>query len=122
MGPNEKARSDPRGNMDHVGGAKNLPDWTDTKYIHVKEGRLDVVDVAGAASEVNMDEPGVLANFIKEGATRYKADKYALFLWDHGGSWDGTPIMLMSNTCMHCLCTCLYKHLLRWGFRSYPAR
>ena len=83
--------------MDNVGGAKNLPDWTDTKYIHVKEGRLDVVDVAGAASEVNMDEPGVLANFIKEGATRYKADKYALFLWDHGGSWDGTPIMRMSN-------------------------
>ena len=38
MSPKGAADFDP--DKDHVGGAKNLPDWTGTKYIHVKEDRL----------------------------------------------------------------------------------
>lgn len=35
----------------------------------------------------NSADPQNLTNFIKWSAQKYPADKYALILWDHGGSW-----------------------------------
>src|SRR4029079_6677509 len=33
--------------------------------------------------------PASLSQFISWGITNYPADRTALFLWDHGGGWDG---------------------------------
>jgi hypothetical protein len=67
-----------------TGPFMNIAEFTDGKYIHVVQGKLEEITVAGAAAEPNMDDGNVLTNFIKEGASRYPADNYALFMWDHG--------------------------------------
>lgn len=46
--------------------------------------------------EVDMGNASTLTNFIDWSVQNYRADKYALILWDHGGgwygvSWDYTP-------------------------------
>jgi hypothetical protein len=45
--------------------------------------------LVGTAEELDFDDPTVLADAIALAYTRYPADRYALVLWDHGGSFRG---------------------------------
>ncbi len=40
-------------------------------------------------NEKDMDDPGVLKDFLDWGITNYPADRYGLILWDHGGQFFG---------------------------------
>ncbi len=68
------------------GGVLNLPDWTTTKRLLVEKGSFREL---GDLGEVNMADPGVLANFISWGVKAYPSEKYMLVFWDHGGGWIG---------------------------------
>ena len=52
----------------------------------VKDGKLVELEALGKMSMLTVD---ALADFITFAAKNYPADKYTLFMWDHGG---GTPI------------------------------
>jgi hypothetical protein len=39
--------------------------------------------------ERNFDDPSILSEAVRSAFTRYPADRYAVILWDHGGSWEG---------------------------------
>lgn len=64
----------------------NLADWTTCKLLRVEKGRLNSLDDWGHA---NMADGATLARFIKTVRARYPADRYALFLDDHGVAWEG---------------------------------
>lgn len=67
-------------------GVANLADWTSCKLLHVEKGRLTELDDWGHA---NMADGATLARFIETVRRRYPADRYALFLDDHGMGWEG---------------------------------
>lgn len=46
-------------------------------------------EVIATLGEVNMGNPTVLADFLTWGVTQYPANRYALFLGDFGGGWQG---------------------------------
>ncbi len=50
--------------------------------LHTEKGGLVMDEECPSAS---MGDPGTLRDFIKWGAGKYPADRYALVLWDHGG-------------------------------------
>ncbi len=50
--------------------------------LHVDDGGLVIDEKCPSAS---MGDPNTLKDFIKWGASKYPADRYALVLWDHGG-------------------------------------
>ncbi len=39
--------------------------------------------------EVNTGDPAALVDFTTWAMTSYPAERYALIIWDHGGSWLG---------------------------------
>ena len=45
--------------------------------------------LVGTAEELDFDDPTVLADAVALAFQRYPADRYALVLWDHGGSFGG---------------------------------
>jgi clostripain len=62
--------------------------WSGTKRFCVTAGttptaRNSVMDVG----EANMGDPSTLVNFTNWAMTNYRADRYGLILWDHGGGW-----------------------------------
>lgn len=65
----------------------NLPDFQDTRLLHVQAGQL--VDISAGPAEVNTGSPQTLADFIATGAAAFPAERYAVVLWDHGGGWSG---------------------------------
>lgn len=73
-----------------TGGAKKW--WTDgiedgkVQRFELKTGEIIELDNLG---KINMVEKRTLTNFIKFASEEYKAEKYTLVLWDHGG---GIPI------------------------------
>ena len=40
-------------------------------------------------AELDMADPQSLSDFVGRNARAFPADRYALFLWDHGMSWAG---------------------------------
>jgi hypothetical protein len=64
----------------------NLPNFTGTKRLLVRQGSLDVLDTLG---QVDSGSGATLADFITWGMTTFPADRTALVLWDHGGGWYG---------------------------------
>ena len=70
----------------YTGGAKkwnnNLISATNNQIWQVKDGGLACLNKnAGSAAMTN---PDTLTSFIQYGAKNFKADRYALILWDHG--------------------------------------
>lgn len=56
----------------------------------VGQGDSDSVgEKYGYPKEVNMADPAVLEEFIEISCLDFRAEKYALILWDHGGGWRG---------------------------------
>ena len=67
-------------------------DWSGTRYYEIQSdtdmstiNSLMVQDLG----EQNMGDFDTLSTFVTWAKTNYPADKYALFLWDHGGGLDG---------------------------------
>ena len=67
-------------------GVANLPDWSTCKLLAVEKERLMELDDWGHA---NMADGDTLARFIETARTRFPAERYALFLDDHGQAWEG---------------------------------
>ena len=64
--------------------------WTTCKRFLITNGMTPTASNAlSDIGEVNMGDPGVLADFISWGVGSYTTTNYALVLWDHGGSWYG---------------------------------
>lgn len=49
-------------------------------------------DVVGLLPETNTGDPSVLEEFVKWAAKKYKAEHYALILWNHGSGWKDDDI------------------------------
>ncbi len=65
-------------------------DWTGTKRFLIKKDSQESIVASQEImdlGEVDMANPESLAGFIKWGMENYPAERYALFLWDHGGGW-----------------------------------
>jgi len=67
-------------------GAVGLPDWTDTKLLHIEGDQTTVIAEYG---EADMGDPVLLTEFITRGFTDYPAANTALILWDHGAALMG---------------------------------
>jgi len=79
--------------------------WTDTRLYEVlhddggsssiNSRRLDcpALDLTSSeATELDMSNSSVLQKFIEFGKVNYKAEKYALIIWGHGGGWKAFAI------------------------------
>ena len=66
-------------------------DWTDARIFYITTG-LEPYDYKCNESwgEVNMGDPETLFRFINYSVRNYPADHYALIIWDHGLSYQGT--------------------------------
>lgn len=66
-------------------------DWTDARIFYITTG-LEPYDYNCNESwgEVNMGDPETLLRFINYSVQNYPADYYALIIWDHGLSYQGT--------------------------------
>jgi clostripain len=65
-------------------------DWTGTKrFLVVKDEQEGIIasEEIMDLGEIDMASADSLADFIKWGMQNYPAEKYALFLWNHGGGW-----------------------------------
>ena len=70
------------------GYATGYGDWTGTLLFHVTEGMTATPDQALADwGERDMGSPQTLIDFVSWARAGYPADRYALFLWDHGWGW-----------------------------------
>jgi hypothetical protein len=78
-------KSEPAGQYTDASVA-NLPDWSSAKLLYVEKGKLREIDDWGSADTGN---PATLKKFILQVARAYPAERFALFLNDHGMSWPG---------------------------------
>jgi hypothetical protein len=73
------------------GGADDGGDWTGTRrYEIVTDDAPGVVSPYGDLGEVDMGDPGTLADFLAWGREVAPADHTALVLWNHGYAWSLT--------------------------------
>lgn len=79
-------------------------DWTIANRYFLKEGMLPKMENAiqdwgdqKGGREVQMDDPETLSDFIKWGANNYPAEKYILFVADHGFAWQGISLDATSD-------------------------
>jgi len=65
------------------------PQWSDTLRFRVTKNQSPTPNQAlEHLGEVNMGKPEALRDFVKWGMSEpFKADRYALILWDHGDGW-----------------------------------
>ena len=63
-------------------GGADKDGWKTVKRHEVLKGDLRTLDDRGA---ISMGDPETLKDFIVWGMNAYKADRYVLVLWDHGG-------------------------------------
>lgn len=88
--------------------------WTDTRLYEVlhddggsssiNSRRLDcpALDLSSSeATELDMSNSSVLQKFIEFGKVNYKAEKYALIIWGHGGGWKAFAIDDRSKSYMN---------------------
>ena len=81
----------------YTGGTK---EWHN--FISNKENAIYILKDNGfekleAQKQLNLGDPGTLSSFLKYGYENYKADKYDLILYDHGGALDGAIYDDFSN-------------------------
>ena len=70
------------------GYCKTTPDWSSCKRFYVAPGMEPTpANALEDLGEVDMGDPNVLRDFINWGASKYPANRYALILSCHGGSW-----------------------------------
>ena len=63
-------------------------DWTTTKRFYVAEGMDPTPENAlSDLGEMDMGDPGTLADFGAWGVANYPAENYMLIVWDHGDGW-----------------------------------
>jgi len=67
----------------------NLANWTGSKRLFVREGKLDDLSAKQPLGDLDSSNPATLTEFIKWGVKTYPANHYALFLLNHGGGWTG---------------------------------
>ncbi len=66
--------------------------WTDTRrYLVTHDTSLTQIgsEEVGALPEINTGDPATLVDFATWAINTYPAERYALIIWDHGGSWLG---------------------------------
>jgi hypothetical protein len=66
--------------------------WTDTRrYLVTRDNRLTEIasEEIAQIGEINTGDPASLVDFAMWGIATYPAERYALIIWDHGGSWLG---------------------------------
>jgi hypothetical protein len=73
------------------GFAGGADDWIGARryYITKSKGTGINSELVENLGDTNMGAAGTLAEFGKWAMTTYPAERYALILWDHGGSWVG---------------------------------
>jgi hypothetical protein len=67
-------------------------DWTGTRrYFVMRDTRLSAIEseMVGDLGETNTGDPAALIDFVTWAVETYPAERYALVIWDHGGSWLG---------------------------------
>ncbi len=67
-------------------------DWRDTRRLFVtRDTDPDIIssEVVQSLGETNTGDPNTLSDFANWAIRTYPAQRYALILWDHGGSWLG---------------------------------
>lgn len=65
-------------------------DWTGCERFFVTQGMApELSNSYESLGEVNMGDPQTLVDFGNRAIHDFPAHKYALCLWDHGGSWQG---------------------------------
>lgn len=62
-------------------------DWTGTRRFLVQSGDDPGVTPVQDLGEQNMGDPAVLQGFVEWAVTNYRADHYALAIWNHGDGW-----------------------------------
>jgi len=60
-----------------------------TRRFRVRKAGNDVVQSLG---ETDSGDPNVLLDFVTWAQANYRADRYALILWNHGGGWEPSAI------------------------------
>jgi len=64
--------------------------WTTCKRFLVSQGMTPTpANALMDIGEVDMGDPATLVDFVTWSLETYPADRYALVIWDHGGSWYG---------------------------------
>ena len=73
------------------GFAGGSDDWIGTRRYYITQGKGTGIssEVLEDLGDTNMGAAATLADFGKWAMTTYPAERYALILWDHGGSWVG---------------------------------
>lgn len=68
-------------------------DWTEARRFFVTRdrrlGQIASEQIADFGGETNTGDPATLSDFTTWAMTTYPANRYALIIWDHGGSWLG---------------------------------
>ena len=61
------------------------------RYVLRKGGSL-AADAVASLGRLDTGDPECLLDFVRWGAARYPAERYALILWNHGQGWDDTDV------------------------------
>jgi hypothetical protein len=76
--------------MDRISGYDSRYDnWTDTRRGLVRQWDKPGSSWGASIGEANMGAQSTLSDFMNWSMTNYKANNYALVLWNHGGGYDG---------------------------------
>ena len=75
--------------LDRISGYDNrYGDWTGTLRFRVTQGMTpEPANALANLSEVNMGDPGTLADFVTWGQRTFPAQRTAVVLWNHGDGW-----------------------------------
>jgi len=90
----------------YTGGSKKWYNFVDSKENAIYELTKSGFTKKQTYDVLNMTEPETLASFLNYGYKNYKADKYDLIIYSHGGAWAGaiaddnyerSPMMSLSD-------------------------
>lgn len=74
--------------MDRVNGYTSADgNWTGTRRFLVESGDTPSMTPLQDLGEQNMGDPNVLQDFVEWAITNYRAERYALVIWNHGDGW-----------------------------------
>ena len=73
----------------YTGGSTKWYNFVDSNENAIYELTRDGFVKKQTYAVLNMTEPDTLSSFLKYGYQNYKADKYDLIIYSHGGAWNG---------------------------------